>query len=71
MFLKHIFNIKKCQFQFLGGLSNKKRGLKFLPIPSKGLSPANPPPAIVNLPIPPTSLLDDLEFHMVSPPFLA
>jgi hypothetical protein len=70
MFLKHIFNIKKCQFQFSGGLSNKKRGLKFLSIPSKGLSVANPPPAPQNFLILLAPFLDDLKFHVISPPFL-
>jgi hypothetical protein len=71
MFLKHIFNIKKCQFQFSGGLSNKKRGLNEISIPSADLLGANIPPAPQNLLVPLTPFLDDLKFHVISPPFLA
>jgi hypothetical protein len=52
-------------------IHNKKGGLKFLSIPSKELLPENIPPTIQNLLIPPASLLDDLEFHVISPPLLA
>lgn len=48
----------------------KKRGLKSVSIPSKGFSAANIPPAPQNLLVPAT-LLDNLKFHVISPPSLA
>ena len=49
----------------------RKWGLKFLSIPSEELLAAYPPPAPQDFLVPPASLLDDLEFHIASPPFLA
>jgi hypothetical protein len=49
----------------------KKGDWNFFQSPRKGLSAENIPPTIQNLLIPPATFLDDLEFHVISPPLLA
>lgn len=70
-FINHICDLEKCQFQVWEGLLYKKWGLKFLSIPAEDFLETYPPPTPQDFLIPPVSLLDDLEFHVVSPPFLA
>jgi hypothetical protein len=69
-FSKNIIdNTLKCQFHFPAGFQ-KKGGLNETLIPRDSLLLEKPPPTPQNLLIS-ASLFDDLEFHTISPPFLA